>query len=49
MSTFSREVLKPVKDALDGKVLQVQFHLERFNEVTSMRKAVYTLIGGNTG
>lgn len=49
MSIFEKEVLQPVRDALDGKVLRIPIHLERVSEVLSLRKNIYTIVGGNTG
>jgi len=49
MSTFEREVLRNVRDAMDGKVMQIPLHLDRVGEIFAIRKNVYTLIGGGTG
>lgn len=49
MSIFEKEVLQPVRDALDGKVLRIPIHLERVSEILSLRKNIYTIVGGNTG
>lgn len=49
MSIYKREVLDPIADALNGNVLQIPTHLERVNDIISIRPSIYTLIGGNTG
>ena len=49
MSIFEREVLNPVRDAIDGNVLQIPLHLDRVKDVFAIRKNVFTAIGGGTG
>ncbi len=49
MSVFQEKVLDRVREALDGNVVQIPVHLERVNDVLSIRKNLYTLVGGNTG
>lgn len=49
MSIFEKEVLKPIQDAMSGNMHQVPIHLSRVQDVISIRKAIYTLVGGNTG
>lgn len=49
MSIFQREVLNPVRDAIDGKVVQIPISLDRISNYLSIRQSIYTLIGGNTG
>ena len=49
MSIFDREVLSPIKNAMDGKILQVPTHLERFNDIVYNKKNINTVIAGGTG
>lgn len=49
MSVFQREVLDPVRQAMDGKILQIPIHLSRVGDIIAIRKSIYTLLGGNTG
>ena len=49
MSVFQKEVLSLVRSAMDGNILQIPLHLDRVKDVFSIRKNVYTIIGGNTG
>ena len=49
MSAFEKEVMVPVKDAMEGRVLQIPIHLERVKGVFSIRKKIYTVVAGGTG
>ena len=49
MSIYQKEVLNPIRDALDGNIKQIPLHLERVKEVFSIRKSIYTGIIGGTG
>lgn len=49
MSVFEKEVMVPVKDAMEGRVLQIPIHLERVKGVFSIRKKIYTVVAGGTG
>ena len=49
MSIFEREVLQPIRGALDGNPIQIPFGLDRVNDIFSIRKSIYAVIYGNTG
>jgi hypothetical protein len=49
MSVFTKEVLNPVQEAMEGRIGQIPIHLDRVKDVIAIRKSIYTLIGGNTG
>ena len=49
MSIFQKEVLDPVRNAMDGKILQIPTHLERFKDIVSIKKGIYTVVAGGTG
>ena len=49
MSIFQKEVLDVVKNAMEGKTLQIPLHLERVKDVFAIRKNIYTVLGGGTG
>ena len=49
MSIFEREVLQPIRGALDGNPIQIPFGLDRVNDVISIKKSIYTIVMGNTG
>jgi len=49
MSIFQEYVLDRVREAMDGNITQIPIHLARVNDVLSIRKRLYILVGGNTG
>ena len=49
MSIFEKEVLVPVREALDGQPIQIPFGLDRVNDIISIKKSIYTIVMGNTG
>ena len=49
MSIFEEEVLNPVRNAMEGKILQIPTHLDRFKDIVSIKKNIYTVIAGNSG
>ena len=49
MSIFEKEVLFPVREALDGQPIQIPFGLDRVNDIISLKKSIYTIVMGNTG
>ena len=49
MSVFQEEVLNPIEDAMEGRVLKVPIHLDRVKDVLSIRKKIYTVVAGGTG
>ena len=49
MSIFEKEVLVPVREALDGQPIQIPFGLDRVNDIISLKKSIYTIVMGNTG
>ena len=49
MSIFTTEVLNPIEEAMNGKTLQIPIHLDRVKEFLSIRKSIYTIVGGNPG
>jgi len=49
MSVFQSEVLNLVQAAREGRIQQLPLHLQRMNDHVSLRKNIYTLVGGNTG
>lgn len=49
MSVFEEEVLSQVQLGREGKVMSIPLHLERTENVLTIRKKVYTLLGANSG
>ena len=49
MSIFQKEVLDPVRNAMEGKILQIPTHLDRFKDIVSIKKSIYTVVAGGTG
>lgn len=49
MSVFQEKVLGPAEDALCGRIVSVPIHLNRVDDMISIRKKVYSLFSGGTG